>query len=147
MKRTLLILAGAVALDLGVMAVAAQAQTSGNLSVSALQNGRVVASTRTDARGEFSLALSAGSYQLCVAGLREASAGQGRAGSATTTSCTPMNVPAATRSTNADRIVQPVAASWPRWLRWLLGKSDPRIPLTAQPAPGQVVVLGTISGQ
>ena len=152
MKRTALILAVASALDLGLMAMAAEAQTapagssSANLSVSAMQGGRVVASTRTNAQGDFSLALPAGAYQLCVGGL-----GGGQSRSASANTCTAMTVPAgnppgSTRSTTGGGAdVQPQALSWPRWLRWR--RSDPRIPLVAQPGPGQVVIMGTISGQ
>ena len=153
MKRTALILAVATALDLGVMAVAAEAQTapsgggSADLPVSAMQGGRVVASTRTNAQGNFALALPAGAYQLCVGGL-----GGGQSRSASANTCTAMTVPApstsgSTRSTTVSGTeVQPQALNWPPWLRWRR-RSDPRIPFEVQPGPGQVVIMGTISGQ
>ena len=51
---------------------AAQARSGGtglaDLPISAMQNGRVVASTRTDARGGFRFDLAPGAYEVCISG-------------------------------------------------------------------------------
>ncbi|MDZ4364156.1 hypothetical protein [Brevundimonas sp.] len=71
-----------LALVAGGPAVAQGASGGPNLadrSVTAMQNGRVVASTRTDARGGFQLELAPGVYELCVASINGVAPNQTRA--------------------------------------------------------------------
>lgn len=49
------------------------------LPVTAMQNGRTVASTRTDARGGFQLELAPGAYELCVGSINGVAPNQTRA--------------------------------------------------------------------
>jgi hypothetical protein len=58
-------LAGVALAGTGVEA-AQGGSTLANLPVSAMQNGRIVASTRTDARGGFRFDLVPGTYEFCV---------------------------------------------------------------------------------
>lgn len=124
---------------------AAQAGSGGtnlaDLPISAIQNGRVVASTRADARGGFRFDLAPGAYEFCLSSAP--ASGPGASGSApqTRSEASDYNHPAFAAPAGSSPVVSGASSS-----RQALPDHRPRVPGNGGRAGGQALGGGGAGG-